>query len=87
MLSSIFFIVLKCPDVYTTLPPNTPAPVMTDFVFEMLSKCFQPFLGNKQINPCGFSKHIMKKVLGESEVEAVLGRSVYLTQDEAQMTP
>jgi len=90
---------LKRLEIYTTIPPTT---MMTDIVVKITLEVLSVLaLATRQIKLGRFSKHAIaytlltaqcgiekfaKKLLGESEVEAVLNKLDRLTQDEARMT-
>ena len=90
---------LKRLEIYTTIPPT---PTMTDIVIRIMVELLSVLaLATKQINQGRFSKRAItytlpvaqcatekfaKKLLGESEIEAILQRLDRLTQDEARMT-
>jgi hypothetical protein len=90
---------LKRLEIYTKIPAT---PVMTDIIIKIMVELLSVLsLATKQINQGRFSKYSMpytsfraqcvvvkftKKLLGESDVEAVLQRLDRLTQDEARMT-
>src|SRR5579863_1126771 len=90
---------LKRLEIYANIPPT---PIMTNILVQIMVELLSVLaLATKQIRQGRFSKHIMtyepalsqrtiekfaKKLLGESEVEAVLQRLDRLTQDEARMT-
>jgi hypothetical protein len=86
-------------EIYVTIPPTT---MMTDIIIRIMVEVLSVFaLATKQLRQGRFSKCALtytlplaqcskekfaKKLLGESEVEAVLQRLNRLTQDEARMT-
>jgi hypothetical protein len=90
---------LKRLDIYTNAPLT---PIMTDIIVKILVELLSVLaLATKQIKQGRFSKprhfsstpiaqcateKFAKKLLGESEVEAVLQRLDRLTQEEALMT-
>ena len=90
---------LKRLEIYMAIPPTT---MMTDIIIRIMVEVLSVLaLATKQIKLGRFSKSAItytlhmaqfaiekfaKKLLGESEVEAVLRRLDRLTQDEAQMT-
>ena len=90
---------LKRLEIYVTIPPTS---MMSDIIVRIMVEVLSVLaLATKQINQGRFSKctsiHTLpmaqcaiekfaKKLLGESEVEAVLQRLNRLTRDEAQMT-
>jgi len=90
---------LKRLEIYTTIPPS---PIMTEVVIKIMLELLSVIaLASKQIKQGRFSKRAVafmlsmaqytsekftKKLLGESEIEAVLQRLDRLTQDEARMT-
>ena len=79
-----------------------PTPIMTDIIIKIMVQLLSVLaLATKQINQGRFSKCALtytltmaqrvtekfaKKLLGDSEIEAVLQRLDRLTQDEARMT-
>ena len=90
---------LKRLEIYTTIPPT---PIMTDIIVKIivellsvlalatkqvnqgrLSKCTAPY--TVPVSQCATEK-FAKKLLGDSEIEAVLQRLDRLTQDEARIT-
>ncbi|KAH9971640.1 hypothetical protein BJV74DRAFT_990409 [Russula compacta] len=74
---------LKRLEIYTKIPPTIE---MTDIVVKIMAELLSVLaLATKQIKQGRFKK-FAKKLLGESEVEAVLDRLDRLTQDEARMT-
>src|SRR5579863_2845694 len=89
---------LKRLEIYTNIPPT---PIITEIVVKILVELLSVLaLATKQIKQGRFSKCLIcyqlsiaqcttekfaKKLLGESEVEAVLQRLDRLTQDEARM--
>jgi fungal STAND N-terminal Goodbye domain len=89
---------LKRLEIYTTIPPT---PTMIDIVTRIMVELLSVLaLATKQINQGRFSKcavtytlpmaqcateKFAKKLLGESEIEAILQRLDRLTQDEARM--
>jgi hypothetical protein len=90
---------LKRLEIYVNIPPT---PIMTDIIVKILVELLSVLaLATKQIKQGRLSKHIImyilsvaqctiekfaKKLLGESEVEAVLQRLDRLTQDEVRIT-
>jgi hypothetical protein len=90
---------LKRLEIYMTVPPT---PTMTDIITKIMVELFSVLaLATKQIKQGRFSKcaitytlpvvqrsteKFTKKLLGESEIEAVLQRLDRLSQDEARMT-
>jgi hypothetical protein len=86
-------------EIYTKIPPT---PLMTEMVIKIMVKLLDVLaLATKQIKQGRFGKCVItytfpiphravvkfaKKLLGESEVEAVLQRLDRLTQEEARMT-
>ena len=90
---------LKRLEIYTTIPPT---PIMTDIIVKIMVELLSVLaLATKQITQGRFSKcdviyslpvaqlsteKFTKKLLGESEIEAILQRLDRLTQDEARMT-
>ena len=90
---------LKRLEIYVTIPPTS---MMTDIIVRIMVEVLSVLaLVTKQIKVGRFSKCITtytspmaqcviekfaKKLLGESEVEAVLQKLDRLTQDEARMT-
>ena len=90
---------LKRLEIYTTIPPT---PLMIDIIIKIMAELLSVLaLATKQIKQGRFSKgeviyalpvtyctteKFTKKLLGESEIEAVLHRLDRLTQDEARMT-
>ena len=90
---------LKRLEIYTTIPPT---PLMTDIIVKIMVELLSVLaLATKQVNQGRFSKSTVantlpisqcatekfaKKLLGDSEIEAVLQRLDRLTQDEARMT-
>jgi fungal STAND N-terminal Goodbye domain len=90
---------LKRLEIYTAIPPT---PIMIDIIVKIMVQLLSVLaLATKQINQGRFSKCVVtytfpvaqystekfaKKLLGESEIEAVLQRLDRLTQDEARMT-
>jgi hypothetical protein len=86
-------------EIYTDIPPT---PLMTEMVIKIMLKLLEVLaLATKQIKQGRFGKWAItymfpiaqraivkfaKKLLGESEVEAVLRRLDRLTQEEARMT-
>ena len=90
---------LKRLEIYMTIPPTT---MMTDIIVQIMVEVLSVLaLATKQIKQGRFSKcaitytlsmaqcaieKFAKKLLGDSEVEAVLQRLNRLTQDEARMT-
>ena len=89
---------LKRLEVYTTIPPT---PIMTDIIIKIMVQLLSVLaLATKQIKQGRFSKYptmyttratersaekFAKKLLGDSEVEAVVQRLDRLTQEEARM--
>jgi fungal STAND N-terminal Goodbye domain len=90
---------LKRLEIYITIPPTT---MMSDIIIKIMVEVLSVLaLATKQIEQGRFSKcavtytlpmahcaieKFAKKLLGESEVEAVLHKLDRLTQDEARMT-
>ncbi len=90
---------LKRLEIYVNIPPT---PIMTDIIVKILVELLSVLaLATKQIRQGRLSKHIVmyilsvvqcsiekfaKKLLGESEFEAVLQRLDRLTQDEVRIT-
>ena len=90
---------LKRQEIYINIPPTSE---MTDIVVKIMAELLSVLgLATKQIKQGRFSEYantstfpmaqyviekFAKKLLGESEVEAVLDRLDRLTQDEARMT-
>jgi hypothetical protein len=90
---------LKRLEIYTTIPPT---PIMTDIIVKIMIELLSVLaLATKQIQQGRFSKCVdmyacpvaqcspekfTQKLLGESEIEAVLQRLDRLTQEEARMT-
>jgi hypothetical protein len=90
---------LKRLEIYTTIPPT---PMMTSVIVKIMAELLSVLaVATKQIRQGRFSKYtatctlpiahcaiekFTRKLLGESEVEAVLMRLDRLTQDEARMT-
>ena len=90
---------LKRLEIYITIPPTT---TMSDIIIKIMIEVLSVLaLATKQIEQGRFSKcaitytlpmahcaieKFAKKLLGESEVEAVLHKLDRLTQDEARMT-
>ena len=90
---------LKRLEIYTTIPPT---PIMTDIIVKIMVELLSVLaLATKQVNQGRFSRcaitytlpiaqlateNFAKKLLGDSEIEAVLQRLDRLTQDEARMT-
>jgi hypothetical protein len=90
---------LKRLEIYTTIPPT---PIMTDIIIKIMVELLSVLaLATKQIKQGRFSEcpvtytfraaqcnteKFAKKLLGESEIEAVVQRLDRLTQDEARMT-
>ena len=90
---------LKRLEIYVNIPPT---PIMTDIIVKILVELLSVLaLATKQIRQGRLSKHTImyflsfaqcsiekfaKKLLGESEVEAVLQRLDRLTQDEVRIT-
>ena len=90
---------LKRLEIYTTIPPT---PIMTDIIIKIMVQLLSVLaLATKQIKQGRFSKcgltytppvaqcateKFAKKLLGDSEIEAVLQRLDRLTQDEARVT-
>jgi hypothetical protein len=86
-------------EVYTTIPPT---PIMTDIIVKIMVELLSVLaLATKQLKQGRFSKcaiaytlpitqctteKFAKKLLGGSEIEAVLQKLDRLTQDEARMT-
>ena len=86
-------------EIYVTIPPNA---MMSDIVVKIMVEVLSVLsLATKQIKQGRFSKEAIryalpvaqctiekfaKKLLGESEVKAVLQRLDRLTQDEARMS-
>ena len=82
-----------------TIPPT---PMMTDIIVQIMAELVSVLaLATKQVKQGRFSEHLIaytlsvaqcsiekfaKKLLGESDVEAVLQKLDRLTQDEARMT-
>ena len=89
---------LKRLEIYTTIPPT---PIMTDIIIKIMVQLLSVLaLATKQIKQGRFSKYpvtypilvtqraaekFAKKLLGDSEVEAVVQRLDRLTQEEARM--
>ena len=89
---------LKRLEVYTTIPPT---PLMTDIIIKIMVQLLSVLaLATKKIKEGRFSKYptmyttratersaetFAKKLLGDSEVEAVVQRLDRLTQEEARM--
>ena len=89
---------LKRLEIYTNIPST---PIITEIIVKILVELLSVLaLATKQIKQGRFSKHFIcyrlpiaqcatekfaKKLMGESEVEAVLHRLDRLTQDEARM--
>jgi len=89
---------LKRLDIYTNIPPT---PIMTDLIVKIMLELLSVLaLATKQIKQGRFSKHVItyrrfvaqraiekfaKKLLGGSEVEAVLQRLDRMTQDEIRI--
>ena len=90
---------LKRLEVYTTIPST---PIMTDIIIKIMVQLLSVLaLATKQIKQGWFSKcantykppvaqcateKFAKKLLGDTEIEAVLQRLDRLTQDEARVT-
>jgi hypothetical protein len=90
---------LKRLEIYTTIPPT---PIMTDIIVKIIVELLSVLaLATKQVNQGRLSKctasytllvsqcateKFAKKLLGDSEIEAVLQRLDRLTQDEARIT-
>ena len=90
---------LKRLEIYMTIPPS---PMMTDIIVQIMIEVLLVLaLATKQVKQGRFSECVTtytlsmaqcsiekfaKKLLGESEVEAVLQKLDRLTQDEARMT-
>jgi hypothetical protein len=90
---------LKRLEIYTTIPPT---PMMTDVIIKIMVELLSVLaLATNQIKQGRFSEHAVtqalsvaqyftekfaKKLLGDSEIEAILQRLDRLTQDEARMT-
>ena len=90
---------LKRLDIYTTIPPT---PIMTDIIVKIMVELFSVLaLATNQIKQGRFStcavtytfpiaqcvaEKFAQKLLGESEIEAVLQRLDRLTHEEARMT-
>jgi hypothetical protein len=90
---------LKRLDIYMTIPPTT---MMTDIIVQIMVEVLSVLaLATKQVKQGRFSECVItytlplaqcaiekfaKKLLGESDVEAVLRKLGRLTQDEARMT-
>jgi hypothetical protein len=90
---------LKRLEIYTMTPPT---PIMTDVIIKIMVELLSVLaLATKQVRQGRFSKcsvtytlrvahcaseKFAKKLLGDSEIEAVLQRLDRLTQDEARMT-
>jgi hypothetical protein len=90
---------LKRLEIYVTIPPTT---VMTDIIVRIMVEVLSVLaLATKQVKQGRFSKctirytppiaqctleKFSKKLLGESEVEAVLQKLDRLTKEEARMT-
>jgi hypothetical protein len=90
---------LKRLEVYMGIPPT---PMMTDIIVQIMVEVLLVLaLATKQIKQGRFSKYAIiytlrmaqhttekfaKKLLGESDVEAILQKLDRLTQDEARMT-
>ena len=90
---------LKRLEIYTTIPPT---PIFTEVIVKIMIELLSVLaLATKQIKQGRFSKcavayiyclaqytsvKFTKKLLGESEIEAVLRRLDRLTQDEARIT-
>ena len=86
-------------EIYTTIPPT---PLMTDIIVKIMAELLSVLaLATKQINQGRFStcaltytlptaqratEKFAKKLLVDSEIEAVLQKLERLTQDEARMT-
>jgi hypothetical protein len=90
---------LKRLEIYTTIPPT---PIIADIIVKIMVELLSVLaLATKQIKQGRFSKCVVtytfpvtqcaaekftKKLMGESEIEAVLQRLDRLTQEEARMT-
>jgi hypothetical protein len=90
---------LKRLEIYMAIPPT---PIILDIIVKIMVELLSVFaLSTKQIKQGRFSKYaviytllvtqcatekIMKKLLGNGEIEAVLQRLDRLTLDEARMT-
>ena len=90
---------LKRLEIYTMIPPT---PMMTDIIVKIMVELLSVLaLATKQISQGRFSEYAViytlpiaqrvtekfaKKLLGDSEIEAVLQKLDRLTQDEARMT-
>jgi hypothetical protein len=90
---------LKRLEIYMAIPPT---PMMTDIIVQIMVELLSVLaLATKQVKQGRFSECVIictlrmaecatekfaKKLLGESEVEAILQRLDRLTQDEARMT-
>jgi hypothetical protein len=90
---------LKRLEIYTTIPP---IPIMSDIIIKIMVELLSVLaLATKQITQGRFSEYAVtynlpvaqcgtekfgKKLLGDSEIEAVLQKLGRLTQDEARMT-
>jgi hypothetical protein len=90
---------LKRLEIYTMIPPT---PIMTGVIVKIMAELLSVLaVATKQIKQGRFSKYtatctlpiahcaiekFTRKLLGESEVEAVLMRLNRLTQDEARIT-
>ncbi|KAH9011155.1 hypothetical protein EDB84DRAFT_1053388 [Lactarius hengduanensis] len=73
---------LKRLEIYTSIPFT---PLMTDIIVKILVELLSVLaLATKQVQQ-GRLKKFAKKLLGESEIEAVLQKLDRLTQDEARM--
>ncbi|KAN0107681.1 hypothetical protein V8E52_009921 [Russula decolorans] len=74
---------LKRQEIYTTIPPT---PMLTEVIVKIMLELLSVLaLASKQIKQGRFKK-FTKKLLGESEIEAVLQRLDRLTQDEARIS-
>ncbi|KAF8462656.1 hypothetical protein DFH94DRAFT_787735, partial [Russula ochroleuca] len=70
-------------DIYTKVPPtNAMNEILVKILVELLSTLA---LATKQIKE-GKPKKLLKKLLGEKDIEAILQRIDRLTQDEARIT-
>jgi len=70
-------------EIYTRIPPT---PTMMDIIVKIMTELLSVLaLATKQVEQGRFKK-FAQKLLGESEIEAVLQRLDRLTQDEARMT-
>ena len=90
---------LKRLEIYTTIPTT---PTMTDIIVKIMVELLSVLaLATKQIEQGRFSKcaitytfpviqcsaeKFAKKLLGDSEIETILQKLDWLTQDEARMT-